>query len=158
MRFWLVWACLLLCGTAFAETCKYIDKEGRTIYSNIPLKHARKVACFQPPAPVEQPDSGNAVTETKTATPAGTPGRPRVDPSTQRQRDTNRRQILEDELAREQDALTAAKKALADQQSLPGNATRNDPAAEERVQSYAEAITLHEKNIGSLRQELANLK
>jgi hypothetical protein len=78
-----------------------------------------------------------------------------VDATTQRQRDTNRRQILEDELAREQEALAAAKKALADSSA---GGSRTDPASEEKARSYLEAVSVHEKNIASLRQELANLK
>ena len=157
MRHWLACVCLLTCGAAAAETCKYIDADGRTIYSNIPIKRARKVACFQPPTPVDVPNPGSAA-GTKAAAPAGTAERPRVDASTQRQRDGNRRQILEDELAREQEALAAAKKALADQQALAAPGGRMDAAADERTKSYSDAVTLHEKNIASLRQELANLK
>jgi len=156
MRHWLVCVCLLTCGAAAAETCKYIDADGRTIYSNIPIKRARKVSCFQPPVPADAPDPGSAA-NAKAVSPVGAAGRPHVDASTQRQRDSSRRQILEDELAREQEALAAAKKAL-EQQSPAAGGGRTDAGADERSKSYSEAVALHEKNIASLRQELANLK
>ena len=35
-----------------------VDKDGRTIYSNVPIKNARKIACFQPPPPRSRGDAG----------------------------------------------------------------------------------------------------
>lgn len=52
--------------------------------------------------------------------------------------------------------MAAAKKAL--EQQSPAAGGRTDAGADERSKSYSEAVALHEKNIVSLRQELANLK
>src|SRR6476646_7433802 len=92
---------LLTTGPALAETCKYVDNEGRIIYSNVPIKRARKVTCFPPPAP-PPPEASARPAVPPTATDTG--GR-RVEAGTQRKRDQDRRTILEDELAREQKAL-----------------------------------------------------
>ena len=43
MRLILTLTCLLATSTAAAETCKYVDKEGRVTYSNVPIKGAKKV-------------------------------------------------------------------------------------------------------------------
>jgi len=145
---------LLAAGPALAETCKYVDNEGHIIYSNVPIKRARKVTCFQPPAPPPpEPSAGPAVPPAATDT-----GRPRVEAGTQRKRDQDRRTILEDELAREQKALDDARKALAEQQALRSGDERNYSRVQERVKPFQEAVAAHEKNIASIRQELASSK
>src|SRR5262245_28624183 len=99
----------LLAATAAAETCKYVDKEGRVTYSNVPIKGARKVSCFQTP---QAPAASPAASGEK----AAAPGQPRVDNNTQRARDDERRRILESELAAEQEQLAQAQQALAEQE------------------------------------------
>jgi septal ring factor EnvC (AmiA/AmiB activator) len=146
----------LAAAPGLAETCKYVDKDGRTIYSNVPVKNARKVACFQPP-PAPSPEPSTAPANARSPAPADT-SRARVEPNTQRQRDSDRRQILESELAREQDALNEAKKALAEQESVREGSERNYARVQERLKPYQDSVALHEKNIASLKQEIANLK
>ena len=145
---------LLAAGPALAETCKYVDNEGRIIYSNVPIKRVRKVTCFQPPAPPPpEPSASPAVPPTATDT-----ARPRVEAGTQRKRDQDRRTILEDELAREQKALDEARKALAEQQALRSGDERNYSRVQERLKPFQEAVAAHEKNISSIRQEIASSK
>jgi hypothetical protein len=145
---------LLAAGPALAETCKYVDNEGRIIYSNVPIKRARKVTCFQAPAPPPpEPSARPAVPPTATDT-----GGPRVEAGTQRKRDQDRRTILEDELAREQKALDDARKGLAEQQALRSGDERNYSRVQERLKPFQEAVAAHEKNIASIRQELASSK
>lgn len=146
----------LAAAPALAETCKYVDKDGRTIYSNVPVKNARKVACFQPP-PTPSPEPSTAPTNARPPAPADT-SRARVEPNTQRQRDSDRRQILENELAREQDALNEAKKALAEQEAVREGDERNYARVQERLKPFQDSVALHEKNVASLKQEIANLK
>ena len=156
MRFIVVSLVLaLLAAPTLAETCKYVDKDGRTIYSNVPIKNARKIACFQPPAPVA------AETPPPTPAPAVKPPdntKTRVDASTQRKRDDERRQILEEELAREQDALSEARRALAEQESIRSGDERNYQRVLDRLKPYQETVEMHEKNIVSIKREMANLK
>ena len=50
----------LLPPLAWAETCKYVDNEGRVIYSNTPNsppKGATKVKCFDDPSAKPAPAS-----------------------------------------------------------------------------------------------------
>ncbi len=145
----------LSAAPALADTCKYVDKEGRTIYSNVPIKNARKLTCFQEPAPPPEPSKARVEGPSAGASDAG---QKRVEPSTQRRRDDDRRKILEDELAREQKALEDAKKALGEQRAQRTGDERNYARAQERLKPFEEAVTLHEKNISSIRQELVNLK
>jgi len=140
-------------ASALADTCKYVDSDGNVIYSNVPIKRARKVTCFQPPAP--QPQTSSAPTPSAGSNDSG---RPRVASSTQRQRDEDRRKILEDELAREQKALDDAKKALAEQQTQRSGDERNYSRVQDRLKPFQEAVATHEKNIASIMQELASTK
>src|SRR5689334_14469422 len=156
MRPLLVWLFFALPAVpSLAETCKYLDKDGRTIYSNVPIKNARKLVCFQPPAPV--------AAETPAPAPAPAVKAPdntkaRVDASTQRKRDDERRQILEEELAREQDALAEARRALAEQESIRSGDERNYQRVLDRLKPYQETVEMHEKNIASIKREMGNLK
>ncbi|MEO8627868.1 MAG: DUF4124 domain-containing protein [Betaproteobacteria bacterium] len=149
--------------SALGETCKYVDKDGHTIYSNVTIKNARKLNCFQPPEPVAP--------EPKAPSAAGKPrsqegvqaapidgGRPKVEPTTQRKRDDQRRQILEDELAREQNSLAESRKVLSEQEAIRNGDERNYQRVLDRLKPYQDDVAVHEKNVSSIRQELANLK
>jgi septal ring factor EnvC (AmiA/AmiB activator) len=141
---------LLAATPAAAETCKYVDKDGRVIYSNVPIKNARKVTCFEPPrAPAAS---------TPAPSEAAAPARPRVDGNTQRARDDERRSILESELAAEQEQLDAARQALSEQESIRQGDERNYARVLERLKPYQEAVEQHEKNIAAIKQELSNLR
>jgi hypothetical protein len=153
-------------GPAAAETCKYQDADGRIIYSNTPAnppKGAKKVKCFEDPAP--KPGAAQAPRNSdspRPGKPSGSDERkgefPKVDGETQRKRDTERRQILEEELAGEEQSLEQAKKALAEQESVRTGAERNYQKFLERVQPYRDAVANHERNIEAIRREIANLK
>jgi hypothetical protein len=152
MRLFLTLIPLLAAMPAAAETCKYVDKEGRITYSNVPIKGARKVTCFAPPA---TPSAAGAAAQKETA--ATTP-KPRVEENTQRARDDDRRHILESELAAEQAQLDEARQALAEQEAIREGGERNYARVLERLKPYQDAVALHEKNVASLKQELANLR
>jgi hypothetical protein len=142
--------------SAAAETCKYIDKEGRVIYSNVPLKTAKKVQCFEPP-PVPVAPPARAAAPARPAASAAT-GAPKVDAQTQRTRDLDRRRILQEELADEEGKLSEARKALLEQESIRTGDERNYQKVLDRLKPYQEAVDLHERNIASIKQELANLR
>src|SRR5688572_458643 len=83
---------------------------------------------------------------------------PKVDAATQRERDTDRRRILEQELANEQKQLAAAQKELAEQQAMRQGDERNYQRVIERLEPFQKRVKQHEDNIESLRKELSNLK
>jgi hypothetical protein len=151
MRLFLCLIPLLAAPVAAAETCKYVDKEGRVTYSNVPIKGARKVSCFEPPRtpPASAPATG------ETTAPAA---QPRVENNTQRARDDERRRILETELAAEQEQLAQAQQALAEQEAIRQGDERNYARVLERLKPYQDAVAQHEKNVASIRQELSNLR
>lgn len=159
--------CLLLVAPAYADTCKYEDADGRIIYTNIPLKGAKKLSCFGFDGSTK-PGGDKALRNQPS--PANFP---RVDAGVQKQRDDTRRKILEDELATEQKALEQAKKDYAEGEADPETfkatitgkdgkpqavTRRNVAAFEEKMKKLQDGVDLHEKNIEMLQKELAGLK
>ena len=146
-------ALTLLQPLVWAETCKYLDSEGRVIYSNTPKnppKGATKVKCFEDPAP--KPAAGTA----------GSPGAkaklPQVSEDTQKTADAERRRILEQEVADETRQLAQAKEQLAAQEAARDGNERNYQRVLERLQPYRDAVATHERNIEAIMREIANLK
>lgn len=165
MKNWLYLMCgLTACGVAQAQIYKHVDADGRVTYSNIPIKGAEIL-------PIEPPPSSPAAAKPKATQP--TPANfPKVDKAEQKQRDDKRRQILEEELAAERKALEEAKQAYAEGEknpevfktTVPGKdgkpvtvTRRNVAKYQEKMQQLQDNVSLHEKNIELLQQELANL-
>ncbi len=139
---------------ARAETCKFVDSDGRVIYSNTPNnppKGAKLVKCFSDPAPQPAPQ------ETKPK-PEAREGSPKVDGRTQKKRDDNRQSILETELADEQQQLEAARQKLAEQEAIRLGDEQNYQRFLDRVQPFRDAVANHERNIEAIRREISNLK
>lgn len=133
------------------------NPDGRTTYTNQKtgkdceiISQDKPVSTFS--APPQRP---------RQATPADFP---RVNGDQQRARDNDRRAILEKELANEQKNLDAAKRELAEQENLilPEERTQGGGIQggkrEARIQTHRDRVQLHERNLASLRKELANLK
>jgi hypothetical protein len=97
----------------------------------------------------------------KTPTPAAFP---RLDDSAQKSRDTDRRRILEGELAAEQKNWKRRRRILAEQEAvvLPEERMQVAPSAGgkvlERVQPYKDKVALHERNIEAIQKEIAKLR
>ncbi|MBE2258079.1 MAG: DUF4124 domain-containing protein [Candidatus Accumulibacter sp.] len=146
----------LAAAPAYAQDIyKCGDEDGRVTYSNVPTKNCRKLI-LDPvnlaPAPKGSP---------RTPTPASFP---KVDDQTQKSRDTDRRRILESELAAEQKNVEQARKALAEQEAmvLPNERMQGGAISggkvQERVQPYKDKVALHERNIEAITKEIANLR
>lgn len=83
---------------------------------------------------------------------------PKVDADTQKQRDADRRRILEQELANEQKLLDQAQKDLAEQESTRLGSEKNYQRVLDRLEPYQKKVKLHENNIANLQKELGNLR
>jgi hypothetical protein len=152
------WALLLAIASialsARAETCKYVDGEGRVIYSNTPNnppKGAKLVKCFSDPAPTPAPQESKPESGARD-------GFPKVDGQTQKKRDDARRGILEKELADEQQQLEAARQKLAEEEAIRTGNERNYQRYLDRVQPFRDAVANHERNIEAIKREISNLK
>ncbi|MGE5096701.1 MAG: DUF4124 domain-containing protein [Betaproteobacteria bacterium] len=164
---------------------KYVDESGRVTYSNKPMKGAT-VMELEPittiPTPAATPRAPAQDKSAARPTPASLtvtqPSLASIEPQLQRKRDDGRRRILEGELAKEQESLTSARNALAQEQQNPTliaavrtaqQATEPTPAqlmemraaldkASGRIRGLQATVAEHEKNVEALRKELGALK
>jgi hypothetical protein len=143
----LVVACALVAGTAHADIWECVDESGNKRFTNI--RSESKGCRLLHVSPT------NTVPATKPQARGTPPGFPRVDGETQRQRDVDRRRILEQELASEQKLLEQARNELAVQDSMRLGSERNYQRVLDRLEPYQKKVKLHEENVANLRRELA---
>ncbi|MDR3428828.1 MULTISPECIES: DUF4124 domain-containing protein [Silvimonas] len=146
----------LLAAFAHADIYKYVDADGRITFSNLPMHGASRV--YTDPIPMGNKARGKGTGASGTRVTAPSPADfPRVDSATQKSRDSNRKQILQDELNTEQQALADSRRALSDAQASP-DAQANSAKYQDRVSRLRDNATVHEKNVAALQQELARSK
>lgn len=138
--------CLLLCSSiVHADTIyKYVDKNGHVTFTNIPMRGAK--AILRTPSGTDSSDAapqGKADRPPASNVPSGT----QIDSSTQRNRDDNRRRILQSELDNEKRALAQVQQELDEYRKKAGS----NPA---QIQKLQDAVTDRERNIAALNQEL----
>jgi hypothetical protein len=143
----LAMAFALTAGAARADIWECVDESGNKRFTNI-RSESKGCRLLHVSAP-------NTVPATKPQARATPPGFPRVDGETQRQRDVDRRRILEQELASEQKLLEQARNELAVQDSMRLGSERNYQRVLDRLEPYQRKVKLHEDNIANLRRELA---
>jgi hypothetical protein len=133
---------------ARAEIYECVDQSGNKRFTNIAAEargcRVLNVPGSVPAAPVQSPSVHKPQSRApQMATPANFP---RVDRQVQRERDHDRRRILEQELGQEEKLLADAKKEL----SAPG--------ASDRAEPLQKKLRLHENNIASLRKEISKIR
>jgi hypothetical protein len=189
---------------AFAQPTiyKHVDDSGRVTYSNKPMKGAtlmeleplttipaspsgrlQKAGAAQGDAAQGRGEAkGEAAQESKPGvaklTPVSRQNLASVEPVVQKRRDDERRRILEQELAREEESLTAARGALTQEQQNPvliaavrvaQQATDPTPSqlmefrtnidkASGRIRGLQATVAEHEKNVEALKKELGAMK
>ena len=126
---------------------KCIDANGGTLISNTRVDKNCKAVVSGPESSMPPPPKAKTVGASANPTPAGFP---RVQEDTQKARDTDRRHILDQELAGEQRNLEQARKDLAEQEALRGSPDRMAP--------YRDRVAQHERNIQAIQKELSNLR
>lgn len=150
IRYLLLLPCLVYVGFAQADVYKRVDKDGNVTYSNTPLKGGKKIELE--PLPTMNPYKESASEHDM------------VNKGVQKRRDDDRRKILEDELASEEKLLAEARQNLQDAQDNPqvshvgGKTYRNVEGQQEAIKAAQDQVTLHEKNIEALKQELSQFK
>ncbi len=140
---------------ALGDTFKCIDANGRATYTNINEETRGKNCSLV----MREISVVPAIPPARAAKPAPSPSDfPKVDPVTQKNRDEDRRRILQNELSGEQKALAQAKADLIQQESIRTGDERNYQRVIDRLQPYKDAVEQHEKNVEALKRELANVR
>ena len=150
--------CAGLASLAFgADICKYTDEDGRTVYSTVPIKNAKKIVCFKsaapPPPPATDEESASRSERAVESAPA-----PKVDSSTQARRDNDRRSILLSELAQERKLLDDAQKRFEEEEAIRHGDERNYQRVLDRLKPFQDKVNLHQRNIESIQKEIDNLR
>jgi hypothetical protein len=141
-------------GSAQADVYKCVDDGGRITYTNDkPVPGVKGCTLLSR----DQPVTSVPMNSPRKASP--TPSSfPRVDDSTQRNRDNDRRKILEQELASEKELLDTANKELAEQESVRNGDEKNYQKFLDRIQPYRDKVKQHETNISKLKTEIGNIR
>lgn len=140
-----------------------VDDQGHKTFSNVRLSD-KNVKCaamdlgpattVPPTKPAPKPAAGAG-----SAPGAGSPsGFPKVGESAQKERDTDRRRILEGELDAEKKNLEQAKKDLAAQEAVRLGDEKNYQRVLDRLEPFKNKVSLHERNIEAIEKELAKLR
>jgi len=145
---------LLICP-AWADIYKQVDEHGNITFINTPIQGAQRVfieSGYPAMRPAAKAKNGANTPRVSTASPSTFP---RVDAGAQKERDVNRRRILEDELSAEQRLLADRKIELANADSNRSAEEKANPQKYvERLGRLRENLLLHEKNIAALQTEL----
>ena len=134
---------------------KCTDAGGGTLISNTRVDKNCKAIVSSPETAFPAAPRPKAPSAASNPTPTNFP---RVQEDTQKARDTDRRRILEQELAGEQRNLEQAKRDLAEQETPRPGEERNSPRAFDRLQPYKDRVGQHERNIQAIQKELSNLR
>ena len=116
----------------FGKKCKVISREVNVV----PMKAPRKDEAKTPP-PATYPRENSAAR------------------AAARER---QREILEKELAKEEELLGNARAALAEQESIRSGNERNYARVLQRLRPYQDDVETHEKNVDALKRELQILR
>lgn len=151
-------AALILGGASptFAQADIFVctDAEGQKTYTNTATSPSCKRLANQPLISVPAPK----VQQRPVAPTVQAANFPRVDRDTQRMRDTDRRQILEEELKIEREKLNRLRSEFNNGEPERRGDERNYGRYQERVARLQEDIQRAEANISSLNRELTALR
>lgn len=140
-------------GAQRTEIYKCLDASGRPSYTNDKRETAgRKCELVTTQINVAPPP------QVKQAPAARSPASfPKETPRERANAAGRQRDILEKELATEEQLLTKARQALAEQEQVRMGDERNYARVLERLQPFQDSVQTHEKNIEALKRELSNL-
>jgi hypothetical protein len=129
---------------------------GQEIYTNTKLNKGCKAYSLS--SSIQSGQKPGVVPSPASATTASPSNFPKVTQEKQKERDTDRKRILEDELSAEQKKLAEAKKEFGKQEQKVLAEEKNYRVITERLQPSKELITQHERNIQALQKELSSMK
>ena len=146
-----------------APTYRCVDAAGRSTYTNVQEEMAGKkcTVVSREVSVVPAPPLPQGVRKPAAPQPpaAGT-GSPaaRVDSQTQRNRDNDRRRILQEELQTAEKLLVTARQKLSEQESVRNGDERNYQRVLDRLKPFQDEVRSAEDNVAALKRELGNLR
>jgi hypothetical protein len=159
---------LTLAVPAAAQSVVYrcVDKDGRVLYTdssggNCKVIDSLNSGAISTPAPAPRTPAATMRqgASRAAASPAPSPAAfPRVDNATQRARDDDRRQILNEELRAEEKKLADLKRDFNNGEPERQGNEKNYAKYQERVGQMREDIGRAEKNVEALRREIGNIR
>ncbi len=138
----------LVAQAQVTEIYNCVDRDGKRLYTS-DRRETNGLKCKLVSREV------NVVPAQKPASPSSFP---RETPQARDSAKARQRDILEKELAVEQQQLDVARKTLAEQESIRMGDEKNYARVLERLQPYKDNVDLHQKNIEALRRELSNIR
>lgn len=136
-----------------------VDANGKKEYKNTGITKGCKLVDLPHVNTIPAPASAKKTASGSSAKPAASPsGFPKVDEGTQKARDSDRKQILLDELKVEEQKLEALKKEYNGGEVERRPDERQPAKYVERVNNLKNDIARTEKNIEALKREISNLK
>jgi hypothetical protein len=145
---------------------KCVDKSGRVEFTDINKPGCKALdlpgyiaAPPQPARSTPSPAPAAAMRQGAPRPPTASPGNfPRVDTSTQRARDDDRREILNEELRAEEKKLADLKITFNNGEPERQGNEKNYAKYQERVANMRDDIGRAEKNVDALKREIANIR
>ena len=129
-------------NTGETKGCKRVDMQGISMIPSPYKKPVVQTASFNRPAGAASSPSDF----------------PRIDSGTQKARDTDRMQILTEEMKVEERKLAALKQEFNNGEPERRGDERNFAKYQDRVASMKDDVSRTEKNIEALKREIGNLK
>lgn len=171
MRRSMSWVCRLAAGAGafLGLICMQAQALGATVYKcpgppvlytdAITPKEAKEKGCTSlEGSPVTVAPPSKARGPEPTAPAASPTGAPRVDPAEQRARDSDRKQILADELKKEEASLAALQAEYNNGEPERQGGEKNYQKYLDRTAELKAAIARKENDIAALKRELAKLR
>ncbi|MES2026541.1 MAG: DUF4124 domain-containing protein [Pseudomonadota bacterium] len=145
--------------SAYAQNDVYlcIDSNGNREYKNTgPTNKCKKVDL--PGVSTIPAAKKPAMQQTAVAKPSSPSDFPRVDNTIQKARDSDRRQILQDEMRAEEQKLADIRREYNNGEPERRGDERNYAKYQERTATLKDDLARSEKNVEALKRELGNLK
>lgn len=151
---------LLLSAPAGADIYECMEPNGNKLFTSDPKEAKAKGCKPMNLGPANTISTGKPQPKSSTSSSATSSPKdfPRVDKDTQKQRDNDRRRLLEQELANEEKLLAQAKKDLAEQEAQRLGSEFNYQRVLNRLEPFKKKVALHENNVANLKRELAGTR
>src|SRR3982074_962294 len=143
-------------GAQATEIYKCVDPTGRPLYTSDRRDTAGK-KCALVSREINVVPAQQIPLQRPSASTSRSGSFPRESASDRATAKERQREILEKELATEQQLLGKAQQDLTEQESVRSGDERNYARALERLQPYKDSLEVHQKNVEALRRELGNL-